>query len=240
MRKLMSLALILAMVAITVVGFADDASAQRRGGSSRGGTTAPPPSSYSEYKPGIDLSFSYGWMWGGHLDAVYNSQSGSFRWASNPSYMLMLEIPARPGVELQLQYTLQPSQLNWDPNVGSTVKVADMDVNYWQIGATTGLPKGRIMPYVMVTVGATYWKFSNPTDAARLSPESQTKFSFTAGLGAKTFFGENQKVGLRLQFRVLPTFYNTFATIGTGGVGVSGTAIWQWEIGGGLVIKFGK
>ncbi len=239
MRRLTSLTLILALVAITVVGFTDDASAQRRGGSS-GGSTAPPPSSYSEYKDGIDLSLSYGWMWGGHLDAVYNSQAGTFRWASNPSYLLMLEVPAKPGVQLQLQWTLQPSQLNWDPATGPTEKVADMDVNYWQIGATAGLPKGRIMPYTMVTLGATYWKFSNPTDPTVLSPQNMTKFSFTIGAGVKTFFGDNQKVGVRLQFRVLPTFYNTFATVGTGGVGVSGTAVWQFEVGGGLVIKFGK
>ena len=49
---------------------------------------------------------------------------------------------------------------------------------------------------------------------------TRTKFSFTAGVGAKTFFGDNQKVGLRMQFRVLPTFYNTFATVGTGGVDI--------------------
>ena len=196
MRRLTSLALILALVSFAVAGFADDAAAQRRGGSS-GSTTTQATAPMTEYKPGIDVSATYGWMWGGSLSA-YNVptsngiQSGYFRWASNPSYMFAIEIPARPGVELQLQYTMQPSELNWDPNVGQTVKVADMSVNYWQIGATAGLPRGRVMPFTMITVGATYWSFSNfaGTD---YQPENQTKFSFTAGLGVKTFFGENQR-----------------------------------------------
>lgn len=242
MRRLISWTAIIALVAFAVMGVVDDASAQRRGGSS-----APPPSSASssEYLNGIDISASYGWMWGGNLD-VYNVptsnglQNGKFRWASNPSYMFLIEVPVQPGVQLQLQYTMQPSELNWDPNNGPTVRAADMSVNYWQIGATAGLPKGRIMPYTMFTLGATYWSFSNYNREVGFEPENMTKFSFTAGLGAKTFFGENQKVGLRLQFRVLPTFYNTFATIGTGGVGVSGNAVWQWEVGGGIAIKFGK
>jgi opacity protein-like surface antigen len=242
MRRLTSLTLILALVALALTGLADDAAAQRRGGR---GTSSPMPTTMSEYKPGIDVSATYGWMWGGSLSA-YNIptpnnglQSGYFRWASNPSYMFAIEVPARPGVELQLQYTLQPSQLNWDPNTGPTVKVADMSVNYWQIGATAGLPRGRIMPFTMITVGATYWSFSNFAETD-YEVENQTKFSFTAGVGVKTFFGENQKVGIRLQFRVLPTFYDTFATIGTGGIGVSGSAVWQWDVGGGIAFKFGK
>jgi len=243
MHRLISWTAIIALVALAVMGVAEDASAQRRGGSS--GSTPPPSSGHSEYKDGIDLSASYGWMWGGHID-VYNVPNGSggftsgaVRWASNPSYMFAVEVPVRPGTQLQLQYTGQPSQLNYDPNNGPETKIADMSVNYWQIGTVAGLPKGRVLPYVMFTLGATYWSFSNFTDA-NFKPDNMTKFSFTAGVGAKTFFGENQKLGIRLQFRVLPTFYNSFATVGTGGVGISGNAVWQWEVGGGLVLKFGK
>lgn len=239
MRRLPSFCLVIALLATCFLGLADDAAAQRRGG--RRAETAPASMGYSEYKPGIDVSASYGWMWGGHIDATINPggsfESGKFRWASNPSYMFAIEVPMQPGVELQLQYTLQPTELEWDSFSGKR-RAADMSVNYWQIGAVAGLPQGRIMPYTMLTVGATYWSFSNQT-ADFESLDSFTKFSFTAGLGAKTFFGENQRVGIRLQFRVLPTFYNTFATIGTGGVGVSGNAVWQWEIGGGIAIKLG-
>lgn len=229
MRLLKTSFLITGLAMLALSSLATVASAQRRGKSTA-------PASYSsEYIDGIDVSASYGWMWGGNIDAVYNTRSGKFRWASAPSYFFAVEIPVRPGMQLQLQYTLQDTQLDWDPNGGVKEKYADMTVNYWQIGATAGLHRGKIMPYTMLTVGATYWSFTNDR---LLDIENQTKFSFTAGVGAKTYFGQNQKVGLRVQFRVLPTFYNTFATIGTGGVGVSGNAIWQWEIGGGLSVKF--
>ncbi len=229
MRHLESILLFLGLCGLIVFATAGDASAQRRG---RRAVSSSPSSTYRD---GVDISASYGWMWGGNIDAVYNARSGKFRWASAPSWFFAVEIPMRPGMQLQLQYTLQDTQLDWDPNGGVKEKYADMTVNYWQIGATAGLPRGRIMPYTMLTVGATYWSFSNDRI---LDIKNQTKFSFTAGVGAKTYFGQNQKVGLRVQFRVLPTFYNTFATIGTGGVGISGNAIWQWEIGGGLSVKF--
>jgi hypothetical protein len=41
----------------------------------------------------------------------------------------------------------------------------------------------------------------------------------------------------------MPTFYNTGASLwfgsGGSGIAVSGNAIWQWEIAGGLTVKFG-
>ncbi len=227
MRHLKHSLLILALTVFAISIVTTAASAQRQGPAAA--------AAQAEYMEGIDVSASYGWMWGGNIDAIYNTQGGEFRWASAPSWFFAIEIPIRPGTQLQLQYTLQDTQLDWDPHGGVKSKYADMTVNYWQVGATTGVPRGRFLLYTMLTVGATYWSFSNDRI---LDIENQTKFSFTAGVGAKTYFGKSQRIGIRAQFRVLPTFYNTFATIGTGGVGVSGNAVWQWEIGGGLSVKF--
>ncbi len=73
--------------------------------------------------------------------------------------------------------------------------------------------------------------------------QTATKFSFSFGLGVKSYFGEAEKVGIRASFKVMPTLYNTsgglwFGSSG-GGVAVSGNALWQWEAAIGLTIKLG-
>jgi hypothetical protein len=209
---------------VCLAGLVSPAHAQRRGA-----PRSPAPA--SDYRHGIDLNAGYTWMWGGSLDARYDGAFGKLRTASGGALFFAAEIPMRPGVQLQLQYTRQDGQLDWDPNGAPKQKLSDMSVNFWQIGGTAGLPRGRVMPFTTLTMGVTYFAFADPL------VKNTTKFSITAGVGAKTFFGRDQKIGLRVQFRVLPSFYETFATIGTGGVGVSGSAIWQWDVGGALVIK---
>jgi hypothetical protein len=134
---------------------------------------------------------------------------------------------------------MQPSQLNWDAAGNPESKVCDMQMNYWQIGTTAGIPNGRVMPFTTFTLGINYWSFSNFNNTI-YKIDNQSKFAITAGLGAKTYFGENQKVGVRFQFRVLPTWYSNIVTTDGGGLGVNGHTIWQWEVAAGVSVKLGN
>lgn len=204
--------------------------ARRSGTSSQGGWQRPP----------VELSATYGSLFGGNIDFI----GGRIRMGTGPSLGLILDIPIRPGTYAELAYTRQDGSLDLDR--GTTTTLSDMSVNFWHLGATQLLSDGKVQPFIITGIGATYFSpkeasFEVDGDTFRL--ESTTKLSFALGLGLKTFFGENERIGLRASFKMLPTMYNTGAGIfvGTGGVsaGVSGNAIWQWEGAAGLTVRFG-
>ena len=96
-------------------------------------------------------------------------------------------------------------------------------------------------------LGLTYYSPSGSTiniDGTDYAIESSTKFSFNFGLGFKKYFGQNEKIGLRASFKVMPTLYDSGAGLwfGTGGasLGITGYAIWQFEAAAGLTVKFGS
>ncbi len=214
-----------------------EALAQRRGGSQKAGgagaTTGP--------KPPIELSVTYGSMWGGNIQ-TYN---GKIRTATGPSYGIALDIPLHPAMALELSYTRQDGGLDYDTRTGKE-RLTDMSVNYWQIGAIRGLLDGKVRPWISTSLGATYYSPTEGTviiDGDEYRAEGATKFSFIIGLGAKTYFGKAERIGLRASIKVLPTLYNTGAGVwfGSGGasLGVTGNAIWQWEAAIGLTVKLG-
>jgi hypothetical protein len=99
----------------------------------------------------------------------------------------------------------------------------------------------------MASLGLTH--YSPDQDSIEIDGESYrvgsaTKFSVVFGGGFKTDMGPNSRVGLRAQIRVMPTIYSASGGLwfGTGGGGVSiyGSAIWQYEVSGGVVIKLGR
>ena len=229
---LLALTLILTVSLVT-----GDALAQGRRG---GGTTTSSASTWQ--KPPIELSATYGSMWGGNIQML----NGKLRTATGPSVGIALDIPLHPYAALELSYTRQDGAMDWDPNGGAVETLSDMSVNYWQIGAIKGMLDGAVRPFVSTSLGATYY---SPTesqvtiDGTTYQLSSATKFSFIIGVGAKAYFGEAQRFGLRASFKVLPTLYNTGGGVwfGTGGasLGITGNAIWQWEAAIGLTVKLG-
>ena len=227
---------------LTVSMVADDALAQGRRG---GGTTT--SSANTWVKPPIELSATYGSMWGGNIQF----SGGKMRTATGPSWGIALDIPLHPFAALELSYTHQDGALDWDANGSQVVKLSDMSVDYWQIGAIKGMLEGAVRPFFSTSLGATVY---NPTESQFTIPpddptgdlyylDSTTMFSFTLGIGVKAYFGEAQRFGLRGSLKTLATMYNTGGGlfIGTGGVsaGITGNAIWQWEAAIGLTVKLG-
>jgi hypothetical protein len=238
MSTLKRSSLILGMIAVMLLVTVDEADAQR--GNTRGGRPA--------HDERIDLTAMYGHMWGGNI----SSGVGRFRLGTAPSMFFALNYPLGKAFWVELSYGRQNGELNLDQSLQGTTKLSDMSINYWQIGSVRGLPvgEGNIIPYVAGTLGITYYspeqdRFTVPGEPSgqEYALDSATKFSLTIGVGVKAFFGEAERFGIRASFKTMPTFYNTGAGLwfGSGGAGltVGGSAIWQWEVAGGVTIRLG-
>jgi len=232
----------LCLIVVLLISVTDDAMAQRRAG---GGQSSRPPAGFSPY---LELSATYGSMWGGHIDLTYGLNSRTIRTGTGPSYGFALDYNIHPMQAIEISYTRQDGSLDLDYQGIRTL--TPMSVNVWQIGSIRDLAPGKVQPFVLFSLGATYF---SPSEASFLLDEddpdsivytqSTTKFSLSFGVGLKAYFGKAEKIGIRASFKAIPTFYNTGASLwfgtGGGGVAVSGYAIWQWEAAAGLTVKFG-
>lgn len=232
------------LMAIMLTAVADDAMAQRRGG---GGQPKQLPPGYTPY---LEFSATYGSMWGGNIDLTYGINSRKIRTGTGPSYAFALAYNVHPMQAVEFSYTRQEGSLDLDYKGLRTL--TDMSVNVWHIGSIRYMaPPGKVRPFVMGSLGATYFSPESSTiildlddpDNTTIHTQTATKFSFSFGLGVKSYFGEAEKVGIRASFKVIPTLYNTSGGLwfgsGGGGVTVSGNAIWQWEAAIGVTIKLG-
>jgi hypothetical protein len=226
----MSKRTVLAMTVLAVLTTftAQEALAQRPGGG----------------RPPIEFSTTYGSMWGGNIGGYY----GKLRTGTGGSWGFALDVPIQPGMWLEASYIRQDGSLDWDPKGAAKTTLSDVSVNVWQLGTIRGFgrPGGAVMPYLQGSLGLTYFSPSESTvviDNESYAIDSITKFSMTFGAGFKAYFGQAQKIGLRGTFKVISTLYDAGGGIffGPGGVdvGIAGSAIWQYEVAGGLTVKFG-
>ncbi|MCB1182806.1 hypothetical protein KDM41_05185 [bacterium] len=195
-------------------------------------------------RPPIEVSATYGSMWGGNIETY----QGKLRTGTGGALGIAVDVPIRPGMWVEAGYTRQDGSLDWDPRIGSKFTLSNMSVNFWHIGTVRALgrPGSPVMPFVTGSLGATYFSPSEATaviDGDTYDLEGLTKFSVAFGAGFKAYFGEAKKVGLRGQFKVYSTIFDAGGGVwfGPGGVdiGVSGSGIWQFEAAGGLTVKFG-
>ena len=225
------------VMAVIVTALVDDALAQRRGG----GQSASRPAGFEPY---LELSATYGSMWGGNIDLYYYYNYYKIRTGTGPSIGIALDYNIHPMQAIELSYTRQDGSLDLDYKGITTL--TPMSVNVWQIGSLRTLAPGKVRPFVLGSLGITYFSPEQATfelGEETIYTQSATQFSLNFGLGFKAYFGEAEKIGIRASFKVMPTLYNTGAGLwfgsGGGGATVYGEAIWQWEVAGGLTVKFG-
>ncbi len=230
MRVQMKTLMVVAVLAVVFTTVAPEAFAQRAGGNAR--------------EP-VQFSLTYGSMWGGNIEAGL----GTLRTGTGGSLGFALDVPVSPGMSMEASYTRQESSLDWDQRGETLRTLSDMTVNVWHLGALRDLapPTAKVIPYVQLSLGATFFSPSASEvviDSENYSLDGTTKFSIAFGAGFKTFFGEAQKVGLRGSFKVTSSLFDSSGGVyfGTGGLGlgISGYGIWQYEVAGGLVVKFGS
>jgi opacity protein-like surface antigen len=187
-------------------------------------------------RPGVELTLEADYLWTSSMDATYTPpgetpRAGTFDIKNSPAFGFAVDIDLRPGTQLEFFYLNQSSQLQFKSVGGPWEDLYDQTMSYYQIGALQGFRRGKAMPFTGVTLGAT-----------SINPEAggttEWKFSMTFNAGAKVYLSE--RIALRFHGRALVSFLDTGAGVwfGTGGLslGITGYGIWQWNLGGGLVI----
>jgi hypothetical protein len=198
---------------------------------------------------GIGLTFSQdhkveltpfgGYMLGGSVKFY----EGKFKVEDAGCYGGMLAVQVHSGTFVEFSYTGMTTQGTWNPYSEWAYDIpegtVDMAVNHFQIGSVNELQLDNeaIRPYATASLGTTWFNIQDD-DA-----DDEWLFSVAAGLGLKFFF--NEKIGIRMQARLLlPVVYNGGGFyLGTGGSGmyVSSTApIVQGDFTGGLIIALGS
>ena len=121
---------------------------------------------------------------------------------------------------------------------GALAGTVDLDVQYLQVGGTYVADGVRARPFLAATVGATRF------DPDPLSFGSENFFSF--GLGAGWQFSPTERLGLRLESRLLGTFLRSDSELfcGTGveenfcAISTDSDMYWQLQASLGLVFRF--
>jgi len=187
----------------------------------------------------VEITPFGGYMLGGSVKFY----EGKFKVEDAGCYGGMLAVQVRSGNYVEFSYTGMTTQGDWRPyssyELDHPKTTVDMSVNHFQIGTLNELPLDNesIRPYGTLTLGTTWFNLKEDNS------NDEWLFSVGAGLGLKYFF--NDKIGIRIQARmILPLVYaGAGFYIGTGGSGtyVSATApIVQGDFTGGLIIALGQ
>ena len=177
---------------------------------------------------GIELSGYTGWMLGGKVN-LYN---GSLKVEDGQNWGITLSLPVAPGMKAELMYNRLVSDIvirefGNEPYVGPTVAT-----QYFHVGALKELmSEGVIRPYGTGTLGAAVFSDQGPTYS--------DKWRFSIGLGGGLKIFPTERIGFRLQARMLVPLYFNGIWFGTGGGGVStSSSIVQGDFTGGIILAF--
>jgi hypothetical protein len=177
----------------------------------------------------LELSVLAGYQFGGSLDG----RDGEYSLDDALSVTAIADVTLRPGAQFEFMYSRQFTQEQFQPYVGGVKETLwDATVEYFQFGGLGYVDAGAAQTFAVGTLGWTTYKVDDPT----VSGES--KFSATLGLGARAF--PNDRIGVRVEVRMLMTFMETTGALGCGGWGCTGGfygwGILQGVLSGGLTV----
>ncbi|HXV63940.1 MAG TPA: outer membrane beta-barrel protein [Vicinamibacteria bacterium] len=147
----------------------------------------------------VEISPFFGYQVGGGV----TSFPGRLDVDADTSYGVFVDLRVRPDATIQLLYDRQDTVLSFrssDPFSPTQVS-AGLSIEYFHFGGTVEFSEESLRPYFALTVGATRF------DPAPAEFGDEWRFSIGFGGGVKTFL--SNRVGLRLDGRVWPTFLNT-------------------------------
>lgn len=180
----------------------------------------------------IEVTPYGGYMWTFSRRVTTIEGTGDLDIKSSPYWGAEVDVNLQPGAQLALLYSRQDSELTFKRGAGGvTHDVTAMSVDYFQIGGIGGTVQGNILPFGMVTLGATRYAFDTYRDDV-------WKFSVMLAFGAKIY--ATDLIGLRVQANLPFTFMSGGLGIGCGGGGcyttVGGSGIAQFGVSAGLTI----
>lgn len=198
----------------------------------------------SQAQANVELSPFAGYMFGGSLKLY----EGKLKVDDAANYGVALDVKIAHDTQIELLWTQMNTRGQFNAYRGfedlGTNKF-DLNVGYIQIGSVRELDYGKVNPFGVFTLGATYFIPGQVSflDGSSTNVSDEWKFSVTLGAGAKIWVTE--KVGIRLQGNLmLPMFWGGAGfSIGTGGSGFSvnaGTSMVQGSFTGGLIFALNK
>ena len=190
---------------------------------------------YAQRKGEVEISPMAGWFFAG----VFEGVNGELVLSNTGVYGAAIGFEVQRGYRAEFQYSFASSEATFNPYRPELAltqgKVADVAVHYFQLAGTRMLERGKVHPFGMFSLGATWFA---PTNVARwVTFEDTWRFSIALGGGLKIWMSD--KVAIRLQGRLLlPIWFEGGGVyFGTGGAGVSvggGVPILQGDLAGGL------
>ncbi len=181
---------------------------------------------------GIELSGYTGWMLGGKVN-LYN---GSLKIEDGQNWGITMSYSIAPGMHAELMYNRLVSDLVVREYGNEPFVATSVATQYFHVGAVKELIyEGVVRPYGTGSLGATIF-----SDREGYYSD---KWRFSIGLGGGLKLFPTERIGFRLQARMLvPMYFNgIWFGVGTGGGsgGVStSSSIVQGDFTGGLILAF--
>jgi hypothetical protein len=186
----------------------------------------------------IEITPFGGYMFGGKL----RFYEGELKVENSGNYGILLDVAVARDTKLEFFWSQMSTTAKFKPYYGfdfpELTDAFKVNINYIQIGGVqeANVNNDKVKPFGAFTLGATYF---NPTDN---NITDNWQFSVTLGGGAKFWFTD--RIGIRLQGRLLMPLYFAGAGVyfGTGGSGLSvgaGSTILQGDLTAGLIIGLG-
>ena len=178
----------------------------------------------------IEVTPFYGYRFGGQFEN-YNTGE-KYTLSSSASYGFTVDVPTSDETKVEVLYSRQATDL--DVNGLNGKEQITVDMTYYHVGALyQPSDDEKVQPFVGFTIGATHMKPHTPDTS------SETAFSFNITGGVKFHFSE--RIGIRLDGRLLGTIVNGSGAVFCGGgcsFGFAGSGIWQGEATAGLIVAF--
>ena len=181
----------------------------------------------------IELTPMVGW----ELSGKATGENAELNFKDNVNYGIVAGYQFKPDFFVEFNYTrIDTEGQVKPPQPPNYVEHFDIAMNYFLLGATQQFLDGRFHPFVNGSLGVTWL---DPKESGY-----ESVWLFTAALGAGAKIAVTQKIGIRLQARLLMPMDITGGGLwfGTGGAGVAvySNVLWQGDFSGGIVIGLGE
>lgn len=176
---------------------------------------------------GLEITGYTGYMLGGKV----NFYDGSIKIGDGQNWGVMLGYRIAPEVTLEVFYNRLVSDLTVREYASDPYDYTKISTNYIHVGSTKEFMDDVFRPFLGGSLGATIFSDQEGNDGDRW------RFSFGLAGGIKIF--PFDRIGFRLQARMLVPLYFNGIWVGTGGGGVStSSSIVQGDFTGGLIVAF--
>jgi len=194
----------------------------------------------------VELTGFAGYMLNSDLNTY---DYGEFPMTNAANYGGMLSVMVSKNQFVELMYNRTDNQFTYTGyNNFTTTEPIDLAIEYYQIGGLKQIDANeKVKPFGAFTLGATRFHpkegFDWDDNGTPTSLEDEWAFSATLGAGLKILLSE--KIGIRLQARMLlPMQMNgLFVGIGTGGASTGASfhvPMISGDFTGGLIFRLGK